>query len=102
MNKKGAEDLLVITAYIVIIVVAVAAMFYWIDSHGKEDFVQDTVLAKQIAMLIDSADPGTTMFIEKEFKIESGKVIVGEAKYDFFTKHPVSYISVDGGTEVSL
>jgi hypothetical protein len=65
MGKKGAGDLLYsVTIFIILNVLFFAVMFIFVARAGGNAAVYEQVYAKQIALLIDQAKPGTTILID--------------------------------------
>lgn len=102
MNKKGAEDILMTLGYILIIIGAIFAINAWIDSASKGDLVKDQVVAKQTALLIDAASPGSVIFVNKDVTLLGGKAIVGKSGYTYFTRHTVNTEETEGGTNIVI
>ena len=89
MKKRGQTELLSVIDYLLIILIVFGALFFWIDSKSSGKAFNDDFYAKQIAMVLDSAKPGSTVFIEKDFNIENGNVIFGSSRYELFTKSKI-------------
>ncbi|MFC1685799.1 hypothetical protein ACFLZZ_02120 [Nanoarchaeota archaeon] len=102
MNKKGAEEILVTVGYIVIFLVAYFSLMYWMNDVSTGEAAIDQSIAKQAALLIDSADLGTEILFDKELKVSGKNVVVGEESYSFFSRYGVSSEKVEGGTKLII
>jgi len=83
MNKKGEEDLLITIGYVAIFVAVYLMLAYWVNGAALGDLAKDQAITKQVAMLIDSAPPGTEIEINKELDI-SKAVVLKTSSYSFF------------------
>jgi len=102
MDRRGDEELLKTVGYVAVILVAAGILIYWVSSSASGKIVRDEAAAKQAALLIDAARPGSAMFINQNLTIQGSKVKAGSAEYEFFAKGPVMYKSVQGGTEITV
>ena len=102
MNKRGEEDLWMILAYVLIILAAATVLLYWINNSANGKLVKDEVAVKQAALLIDSAKPGSTIFIDQAVSVSGSNVKAGASEYQFFSKGKVSSREVSGGTEIII
>lgn len=102
MNKRGGEDILMTVGYIVILVAAYFALAYWITATATGEFTAGKSIVKQVAILIDSAEPGTEIFIDKSINILRNTVFLNTAKYSFFNRHRVSAVKFEGGTKITI
>ena len=102
MDKKGAEDLLLIIGYVVIILAAMGILLFWVNSNSGGKLAQDQVFVKQTSSIISIAKPGTTINVNKELGILGSKVSLGSAEYSFFNKGKISSEKVDGGTLIKI
>ena len=70
MNKKGVDLISENIVYIILVVVVLGGMFFAVDNVGRQVTFYENVYAKQIALMIDKAEPG--MEIEyRNFKMFS-------------------------------
>ena len=102
MDKRGEEDLWMILAYVLIILAAATVLLYWINNSANGKLVKDEVAVKQAALLIDSAKPGSTIFIDQNLSISGSNVKAGASEYQFFSRGRVSSRAVSGGTEILI
>ena len=58
MNKKGVDLLAENIVYIVVVVLFLSAMFFAVNQVGRQVTLYEQVYAKQIALMIDKAEPG--------------------------------------------
>ncbi len=103
MNKRGdtTPDLLLTVGYILIVLVAVGSLVYWIGS--ADNLVEDQTVAKQAALVLDLAKPGTTIFMDKNVSVEGNIVRVGASSYSLFTKNKIVAEQLEfGGTKVTI
>ena len=106
MNKRGDEKLLWEIILIVIFLFVGGTIFAWESGQASGKSVKAEVVAKQAALLIDSAKPGTMIFIDSEIEI-NGNIITAKfenqkSEYSFFTKNKVTGKKVEGGTEILI
>ena len=106
MDKKGAEaTVMIIISLILIVFISVSCMI-WIANKGSGASLKDDVKAKEAALLIDSAKPGTTIFISYPVSIDLNKRIVfyegaiKQSNYSYFRTSKISYRLLDIGTEI--
>jgi len=104
MNKRGDERLLWEIMIITIILFAGGAIFAWESGQATGKSIKTEVVAKQTALLIDSANPGTVIFIDSEIEI-NGNIVTAKfenqkSDYSFFSKNKVTGKKVEGGTEI--
>lgn len=104
MDKKGdMQRLLSWIIYLIFVLVLVIALSFFINTSASGELAKKQILAKQIALLIDSARPGTIATINKEdFSISiSGNIINVKGKkdivgydYDFFSPYNIKFETV--------
>ena len=58
MNKKGVDLISENIVYIILVVVVLGGMFFAVDNVGRQVTFYENVYAKQIALMIDKAEPG--------------------------------------------
>jgi|GEM_PF-3877046 len=78
MDKRGLEPLLTNIIYIALIFMAASALFIWINGvSGKASYAETA--AKQVALVIDSSLPGTSLIIkpipEVSVRVAENKVL---------------------------
>ena len=107
MDKRGVEGTLMIVVSVAIVLAILAVTLLWMSNKASGLAVENEMRAKQAALLIDSAEPGTTIFIDSEIIIEGNEVVIIEnnlkvARYSFFSNRNVGYKKVQGGTEINI
>jgi len=108
MNKRGyAETTEMIIVSVLLIIAITASILLWMSDKASGKALESEVMAKQAALLIDSAEPGTTIFVNYDVVIEGNKAVITEngqkkAEYSFFNKAAVEYKKVNGGTEITV
>ena len=106
MNRKGVEDLLWNIILVLILLFVAGSVLMWMSGNASGKAIKAEVIAKQAALLVDSAKPGTTIFIKANVSVEGNKVIAfsenNKAEYDFFIKNKVYSKTAEGGTEISI
>mgnify|MGYP000738481417 CR=1 FL=1 len=106
MNKRGAEILLWNIIVIVLFITAFASIGVWISNNIRGDAIKPDLIAKQTALLIDLADPGTTIFVNADIVIEGQKITAVyndlKSEYSFFSNSTVTARKVEGGTEIKI
>jgi len=99
MNKKGVEDLLMNVIYLVMIAIILAMFSVWISGLMSGKLTKAQLLSKEIALVIDSAEPETILSISHypgNISIDTGKREVtilierNEFSYDYFSHHKIS------------
>jgi len=117
MKKRGKKGLLYgAVIFILLVLVFFVAMFVFVGMVGEGTNIKEQAYAKQIALLIDQAKPGTTLEInvaefykeaEKNkveklvyFKYDENKVVVrldqGKGySYGYFTKLDSASVDLD-------
>jgi len=99
MNKKGVETLLINVIYLTIIGLILVIFISWIAGLSTGRITRAEMLSKQIALVIDSAEPETVVSITHEpgrIVIDTEKkeinVLIGQNgfTYDYFSKYRVS------------
>lgn len=104
MNKKGAEDLLMNVIYLVIVVMILAMFTVWIGGLSTGKLTKAQMMSKEIALLIDSAEPETILSIahdpgnvsinpeKKEITVSIDK---SEFSYDYFSRYKISFLNIN-------
>ena len=104
MNRKGAEDLLWNILLILLFLAAAGILFSWMNGQATGKSVRAETAAKQAALLIDLAKPGTTIFVNANLTVEGNKVLAvfegQDAEYSFVNNAKISYQQKEGGTEI--
>ena len=99
MNKKGVETLLINVIYLTIIGLVLVIFTAWMVDKASGRLTQSEMISKQVALIIDSAKPGTFISIVHEpgrISIDTEKkevnVLIGQLgfTYDYFSKYKVS------------
>ena len=100
----GQEELLrtIIYSIFAILIPFMLLIFIYVASTGL--MIKEQMLAKQIALSIDAAKPGTEIFVQKgnmkEVKLENGKVFVAAEgsngkSYRYFSKYEITLDNAD-------
>ena len=99
MDKRGAEDLQSFVIYIIFVILIFTILLFFINNSSMGSLSKEQILAKQIALFLDAAKPGTEIMINKgnftieisgnKVKVKSNPASFGYT-YDFFTKHYVN------------
>ena len=105
-NKRG-DTLVMILISIAIILTATIMLLLWMSGEATGKAVEDQTKAKQLALMIDAAEPGTSIFVDYEVKIEGNEAIIvknllNAERYSFFNKAEISAAKVQGGTEITV
>ena len=64
MNKKGVNLLMENFVFILLVIVFVFAMFFAISRAGSQATLFEQIYAKQIALIIDKAEPGMEIEVD--------------------------------------
>ena len=64
MNKKAMEVLMKTTIYIVLVIAVLSLIYISISRIGSNSGIYEQVYAKQIALAIDKAKPGTDVLLD--------------------------------------
>ena len=106
MNKKGVEDLYLNISLALLILAAMASLFMWINSAVAGDFIKAQVGAKQTALIIDFARPGTTILANESLSIKKNVIHVEYGsiawEYSFFNPIGISISEREGEKEILL
>jgi hypothetical protein len=95
MNKRGEEDLLWNIILIMLFLLVAAMLFYWIQGISGGRLMIAQIGAKQAALIIDSAKPGTSAEIAGiSFEISNNKINANHEgtkfSYSFFNPSEIS------------
>ena len=101
-GKRGDETMAMIIVSIAIILIITASVMIFMSDKASGKAIQSEIKAKQAALLIDAAKPGTTIFVDYSVQIEGNEVIFEDARYSFFNNADVTYRNVNGGTEITI
>lgn len=105
MNKRGVEDLLWNVMMIILILTLAAFLIYWININSSGKLIKAQVDAKQTALLIDSARPGTILTLNKSVSLGQGRVKAEHEKasfeYSFFNQNRIS-LDKERGIEIRI
>jgi len=107
MNKRGTtETIAMIVISLVLILIIAATVLAWVANKANGSAVEGEVRAKQIALLIDEAKHGTTIFVREDVSIEGNEVVVLyenlKARYSFFSSNKISLNKLNGGSEIII
>jgi len=64
MNKKGINILPGTLIFLILNIVFFSVLFFWVARVGSGVEIKEQVYAKQIALLIDGAKPGTNLTLD--------------------------------------
>jgi len=106
INKRG-DTLVMILISVGVILTATIVLLLWMSGKATGAAVEDETKAKQLALFIDAAKPGTTIFADYDAKIEGNEVVIMKdllriKRYSFFNKAEISAAKVQGGTEIAI
>lgn len=107
IGKRGQEQLLMHIFYMIFIVVILTAMIYFASNVAKGEIIRKSVAAKQIALLLDAAEPKTTIAISNETFIskEGSKIMAGKENpfsYSFFNPFTVNFAIKEKIMEIEI
>ena len=96
IGKRGQEQLLMHIFYMIFIAFILAAMIYFASNVAKGEGIKKRVMAKQIALLLDAAEPKTAITLSNETFIskEGSKIMAGKENpfsYSFFNPFTVNF-----------
>ncbi len=72
-NKKASSELLSTSLFFLLNLIFIVLLLTFVNNASKGAFVYEEMYAKQIALLIDNAEPGTTVFIDFSRALEIAK-----------------------------
>ena len=103
------QELLKFILYFVIIIILVISLTRYVSITTTGKLVKGQVIAKQIALLLDGAEPGTiiTLYHDKasiEKKENKISVKIGKAtySYDFFSPYDIKLDCKDNTTIIEI
>jgi hypothetical protein len=74
-GKRGQEQLLSVIIQLIIVTLFLILVVYFINSAMSGRLAKDQMASKQVALLLDSAKPGTTIAVSLEsLTLEADKV----------------------------
>ena len=101
-NKRGQETLLNYVVYILIFIVLFVALISFIFLNASGSVIKHRIISKQLALILDQAEPGDVITIEHEenikIEIENKNVKVKRGKsganyyYPFYNKNKINLI----------
>jgi hypothetical protein len=104
MDKKGVEIILETWIYLSIIGFFLAIMLIWVGGMASGNITKAQIVSKEVALVIDSASPETTISIVHD----PGKITIDSEKkeinvlfeksgfiYDYFSQYKVSATEVN-------
>lgn len=104
MNKKGDTELIMNVIYVVMAIMILAMFAVWISGLMTGSLSKAQIMSKETALIIDSAEPDTTISITHEpgsISIDSAKREVlakigkSEFVYDYFSKYRISCLNIN-------
>lgn len=103
-KKRGMTRLQSFIIYIILPLIILLSLIFFINRISSGKSIEEQVLAKQLALLIDAAKPGTEIILtiegfmveisEKEVKVKSEREGIGYS-YEFFTPYNIGYEKQD-------
>lgn len=104
-NKRGQEQLLMHIFYIIFIIFILVSLIYFTSNVAKGEGIKKRVMAKQIALLLDVAQPKTIIILSGGIPIkkEGGQIIAGKENpfsYSFFSPFEVNLIAEEKRIEI--
>ena len=106
MNQRGATDLLWTIILVLLVMTAASFLIFWINSNTTGRLIKSEVDAKQTALLIDSAEPGTLIIVSKPISLSGNKINAqnGEiiAEYTFFSPNRISITEAGEQKDISI
>jgi len=104
-DKRAFDKLMSFLIYLVIVAIILLGLWKFINTYVSEESLKEQVLAKQIALMIDSSEPGTQMVITKgkfivsvgsnEVNVKASQERLGYT-YSFFTRNKVEAVQKEG------
>lgn len=106
-NKRGQELLLKHILYMIFIAFILAAMIYFASNVSKGEAIRKNVVAKQIALLLDAAEPKTAITLSNETFIskEDSRITAGKENpfsYSFFNPFTVNFAIKEKIMEIEI
>jgi len=110
-GKRGQEAIMLNLIYIGIAIIILVLIFFFISDIASGKLVKSQILAKEISLFLDEAEPGTSIMIEHEkaeIKIdeEKGEVAVkighNEEMFTFFTKYDIEFETNSTFTKITI
>jgi len=105
-GKRGQQELLSVIIQLLIVATLMIILVYFINSTVSGKLVKDQMSAKQLALIIDSAKPGTSISITSEtnLSIDGNKARAQSDKlayeYDFYTNYTANLEQKEGGVYI--
>jgi|GEM_PF-3264252 hypothetical protein len=97
-TKKASDELMAFIQYLIFVIIIFVVLILFIRESATGNLLKEQILAKQVALLIDIAKPGTEIMLDTSnfaVNVENGVVNV-KAKpenpgysYSFFSKHKI-------------
>jgi len=103
MDKRGESDLLWSVIQAVLIVSVLGTIFYWINDVSSGKLIVAQMDAKESALIVDMARPGTDIIINKTLSITQNNITAnfGGGSFSYSTFNPkISTKTIGNGTEV--
>ncbi len=110
-DKRGFEKLFQFVIYLVIVIMILLGLLQFINNYSSGEAVKEQILAKQIALAIDAAKPGTEIVITKgKFLVSiNNKEVNARAKeerqgytYPFFTQNRIETEQKEGILNIKI
>ena len=115
MNKRGQEGgeeaMFLTVASLVVLVFLLASLISWINSSMTGDLAKAEIMAKQIALFIDSAEPGMSITVKHSsadvLLDESSKKVAVKIKnanytYDYTSSYKISLDNNNSETSIRV
>ncbi len=105
-NKRGQEQLLMHIFYIIFIIFILVSLIYFTSNVAKGEGIKKRVAAKQIALLLDAAQPETIITLSSDIptKKEDNQIIAGKENpfsYSFFSPFEINLVAEEKRIEIS-
>jgi len=111
MGKRGQEELLRFVIYIFAAIIILIVLINFVSGVAGGRLVKSQILAKEIALFIDSAEPGTSMIfnyekadviINKDARVVTAKIENSAYTYPFFTSHDIDSEINSTSTKITI
>jgi len=107
-GKRGDEQLLSVLIQLIAVVILLILFVYFINSNAAGRLLNDQLTAKQTALLIDNAKPGTTftlvsksdISVDTDNKIVISKISAIPYRYEFYSPYTINLEKKEGGVYI--
>jgi len=110
-GKRGQEELMLFIIYILVAISILFSLMYFVSGVASGRLVKSQVLAKEIALFIDTAEPGTSILLEHEkadvkINAETKEVIVQIEQnayvFKFFSPNSIEFETNQTSTKIMV